>query len=74
MSKINDFIDSFFDGLKKNAVNRVVQQANRNRLHNPTVSKLEKLRKERDELDAIIKKYSTDEPSDSSDDNDGVET
>lgn len=72
MSKIHDFINNFFDGLKTSAVDSMIQRAEQNKIHSPP-TKLEELRKEREELDAIIKKYSTKKSPKLSDEDDDAE-
>jgi glycerol-3-phosphate dehydrogenase len=52
------FTDSFFDGLKNNAVDSVIKQAEQSGVPFPITKKLQQLRKEKEELDALIKKYS----------------
>lgn len=59
MSRFRDLVNDFFDGLKQGAVDNAVRRAKKNKQPNPIVDELEALRKEREELDAIIKKYST---------------
>lgn len=50
--------DSFFDGLKKSAVDRAVAKAKKDREPDPIIEKMEELEREREELDELLKKYS----------------
>jgi len=52
------FVDSFFKGLSKNAAKRMIDQAKKSNMEPEIIQKMEKLEKEREELDAIINKYS----------------
>ena len=52
------FSDAFFDGLKNNATNRMLSKAKQGGMPSPVIKKMEKLQKEKQELDALIKKYS----------------
>jgi hypothetical protein len=48
------FSDAFFDGLKNNAVDRVLSKAREVRLHNDAIRQMEKIAKEKEELDRIL--------------------
>ena len=50
--------DSFFDGLKKSAVDRAVSKAKKDHEPCPLVEKMKELEREREELDELLKKYS----------------
>lgn len=50
------FSDAFFDGLKNNAVDSVINQAKRARMEKDVIEKMEKIKKEKEELDAILAK------------------
>lgn len=61
--KINEtaasrFVDSFFKGLSTNTAERMIQKAKKKNVDPEIIDKLEKLKKEKEELDDIIKKYS----------------
>ena len=48
------FSDAFFDGLKTNAVDRVLAKARKARMSQEAIEKMEKIKKEKDELDKIL--------------------
>ena len=48
------FSDAFFDGLKNNAVDKVLEKARKARLHQDAIDKMEKIKKEKEELDKIL--------------------
>lgn len=50
------FSDAFFDGLKNNAVDRVLSKAREARLDKAAIEKMEKIKKEKEELDKILAK------------------
>lgn len=50
--------DSFFDGLKKSAVDRAVSKAKKERKPDPIIEKMKELEREREELDELLRKYS----------------
>lgn len=52
------FTDAFFDGLKNNAIDKVLQKAQEHGAPHPLIQKMKDLEKEKKELDALIKKYS----------------
>lgn len=52
------FSDAFFDGLKNNATNRMLSKAKQSGMPSKVIQKMAKLQKEKNELDALIKKYS----------------
>lgn len=48
------FSDAFFDGLKNNAVDRVLAKARQARLDKEAIEKMEKIKKEKEELEKIL--------------------
>lgn len=52
------FSDAFFDGLKKGATDNVLKKAKEKNVPNPVIEKMEELEREKEELDALLKKYS----------------
>jgi F420-dependent methylenetetrahydromethanopterin dehydrogenase len=48
------FSDAFFDGLKNNAVDRVLSKARAARMSQEAIEKMEKIKKEKEELDKIL--------------------
>ena len=52
------FSDSFFNGLQKNTHDKFIQRAKKAGTPKDLVDKMDKIRKEKAELDALIKKYS----------------
>lgn len=48
--------DAFFDGLKNNAVDRVLAKARAARLDRQAIEKMEKIKKDKEELDKILAK------------------
>ncbi len=62
MANIFNFLkktsDSFFDGLKSNAANKMIQKAKENNTPCPIVEKMKELEKEKEEMDELLKKYS----------------
>jgi hypothetical protein len=50
------FSDAFFDGLKNNAVDSVISQAKKARMEKDVIEKMEKIKKDKEELDAILSK------------------
>lgn len=52
------FSDAFFDGLKNNATKSMLSKAEKQGVPVPIIQKMKDLQKEKDELDAIIRKYS----------------
>ena len=48
------FSDAFFDGLKNNAVDRVLDKARKARMSQEAIDKMEKIKKEKQELDKIL--------------------
>jgi F420-dependent methylenetetrahydromethanopterin dehydrogenase len=50
------FSDAFFDGLKNNAVDRVLSKAKEARMSQEAIEKMEKIKKEKEELDKILSK------------------
>jgi hypothetical protein len=52
------FIGDFFDGLKKGTADRMIKKASDRGLPKEFTDKMEKIRKEKADIDALIKKYS----------------
>ena len=52
------FSDSFFNGLQKNTHDKFIQRARKAGTPKVLTDKMEKIRKEKAELDKLIKKYS----------------
>lgn len=50
------FSDAFFDGLKNNAVDSVINQAKKARMEKDVIEKMERIKKEKQELDDILAK------------------
>jgi len=50
------FSDAFFDGLKKNAVDSVLAKAKKARMDDEAIKQMEKIKKEKEELDRILSK------------------
>jgi hypothetical protein len=48
------FSDAFFDGLKNNAVDNVINQAKKARMEKDAIEQMEKIKKEKEELDKIL--------------------
>jgi hypothetical protein len=48
------FSDAFFDGLKNNAVDNVINQAKKSIMEKDAIEKMEKIKKEKEELDKIL--------------------
>jgi hypothetical protein len=48
------FSDAFFDGLKNNAVDNVINQAKKARMEKDAIEQMEKIKKEKEELDRIL--------------------
>lgn len=58
LNMVSRFIGDFFDGLQKGTANRIIKQASDRGLPKSFTDKMEKIRKEKAELDDLIKKYS----------------
>lgn len=52
------FSDAFFDGLKNNAADRVLQTAKKQGVPKEVTDLLDKIKKEKEELDAILQRIS----------------
>ena len=50
------FSDAFFDGLKKNNSQKILSKAKERGIPQEVISQMEKIQKEKDELDRIFKK------------------
>jgi hypothetical protein len=48
------FSDAFFDGLKANAVNTVIQKAKDVKMNPEVVKTMERIKKEKEELDKLL--------------------
>jgi F420-dependent methylenetetrahydromethanopterin dehydrogenase len=48
------FSDAFFDGLKNNAVDRVLAKARSARMSQEAIEKMENIKKQKEELDKIL--------------------
>jgi hypothetical protein len=51
------FSDAFFDGLSKNASNRMIQKARKAGLPKDAIDVMNNIQKEKDYLDSLLKKY-----------------
>jgi cell division protein FtsL len=52
------FSDAFFDGLKNNAADRVLQTAKKQGVPKEVTDLMDKIKKEKEELDAILQRIS----------------
>ena len=52
------FSDAFFDGLKNNAADRVLQTAKKQGVPKEVTDLLDKIKKEKEELDALLQRIS----------------
>lgn len=52
------FSDAFFDGLKNNAADRVLQKARQQGVPKEVTDLMDKIKKEKEELDAILQRIS----------------
>lgn len=50
--------NAFFDGLRNNTINSFLAKAEEKGMESPIISKMKELQKEKEELDALLKKYS----------------
>jgi hypothetical protein len=50
--------NAFFDGLRNNTINSFLAKAEEKGIESPIITKMKKLQKEKEELDALLKKYS----------------
>ena len=57
-STARKFSDAFFNGLQKNTQDKFIQRAKKAGTPKALTDKMEKIRKEKAEIDALIKKYS----------------
>lgn len=57
-STARKFSNAFFDGLNKNTEEKFIQRAKKAGTPKELTDKMEKIKKEKSELDALIKKYS----------------
>ena len=51
------FSDAFFDGLSKNASDRVIQKAKKAGMPKDDINVMNNIKKEKDYLDSLLKKY-----------------
>jgi hypothetical protein len=58
LNLVSRFVGDFFDGLSKGTADRIIRKGASKGLPKDLVNKMAKIEKERQELDAIIKKYS----------------
>ena len=58
LSAASRFVGAFFDGMSRNTTNRFLAKARKSGTPKPVLDKLDKIRKEKAESDALIKKYS----------------
>ena len=54
-ASISGFINRFLDDMQQGTVDRFIQQAKKKNVPRPVVNKLEKLKKEREELEKLLK-------------------
>ena len=57
-STARKFSDAFFNGLQKNTQNKFIQRAQKAGTPKELVDKMEQIRKEKEELERLLKKYS----------------
>ena len=50
--------DAFFDGLKNNTIKSFLANAEKKGMESPIITQMRKLEKEKQELEALLKKYS----------------
>lgn len=58
LNLVSRFIGDFFDGLQKGTADRIIKKAEQRGMPKSFIDKMEKIRKETAELDALIAKYS----------------
>ena len=58
LNLVSRFIGDFFDGLQKGTADRIIKKAEQRGMPKSFTDKMEKIRKETAELDALIAKYS----------------
>ena len=58
LNMVSRFIGDFFDGLQSGTANRLIKKAADRGLPKDLVNQMDKIEKERQKLDNIIKKYS----------------
>lgn len=51
------FTDAFFDGLKQNAINKALEQAKKNKMPDDVIDTMEKIEKESERLNTLLKTY-----------------
>lgn len=55
ISMVSRFIGDFFDGVQKNTANRFLAQARKKGIPSEVIKKLERIKKEKEEIDKIFK-------------------
>jgi len=58
LNAVSRFIGDFFDGIKTNTSNRFLARAKKRGIPKEVIQKMEKIQKEKDELEKIFSKYS----------------
>jgi len=58
LNAVSRFIGDFFDGIKTNTSNRFLARAKKRGIPKEVIKKMEKIQKEKDELEKIFSKYS----------------
>lgn len=53
---LRKFTDAFFDGLKRNTVDSVISKARAARMETEAIEQMEKIKREKEELDRILSK------------------
>ena len=56
---VKKFSDAFFDGLKNNATETVLAKARKARMSKEVIDQMEKIKKEKEELDRILSEIPT---------------
>jgi hypothetical protein len=51
------FTDAFFDGLKTNAINKALEQAKKNKMPDDVIDTMEKIERESERLNNLLKTY-----------------
>jgi hypothetical protein len=57
VNAVSKFIGDFFDGIKTNTSNRFLTRAKQRGIPNEVIQQMEKIQKEKDELEKIFTKY-----------------
>ena len=53
---LSNWIDAFFEGMKKNATNRVLNEAKKARVSKEAIAKMEEIERNKKELEEILSK------------------